>query len=488
MSENILERVDFGHIDAEADPNLIRYFLETDSYKRIFNGDKMYVIGRKGTGKSAIYLTIEGIKNPDILVSGLSFDYYPWHIHNIIKDETKSIDFAHVNTWKYIILLELAKLVIKEQRDDSPELNEIKEYLQNIYGSLNPNFKEYLVDKIKRIKCIEFPKLSWKELSGGKFEFEEKDRPESKLVSSINIVNNVLKDKLFKLLSPSKLYFIMFDKLDDGWDDTLEFKSSIVGLLRASRDLNHECRKHNKMLRCIPFLRSDIYDCLQYNDKNKAFSDIEFLYWGPDNLKNIINKRISNSAGIRESNAWDMIFDNKVLIRKTTNFNYIVKRTLLRPRDIIQFCDCCKINAIKHGRNKILSEDIYSGENAYSEYIFKEFLDEALKQCTYIEHLFEILRSLRYERFSFEDFEKEYDKVKPIKTVIALDPNTALKILFDFSIIGIERVGGSGGGSSFEFKYTDPFIQPDFKRLMIVHPSLKKHLKLTEKRTKAEEL
>lgn len=484
MNGEILENVNFGHIDAEADPNLIRYFLETDSYKRIFSGEKMYVIGRKGTGKSAIYLTIEKLKHPAVSVSGLTFDDYPWQVHNRIKDDTKSADFSHVNTWKYIILLELAKLIIKEQTEDSSQLKEIKDFLQIVYGSLTPSFKEFLVDKAKRIKCIELPKISWKEIRLGKLEFEDKSSPEKNLISNINIVNGVLQDKIFNLLFPKKMYFIMFDKLDDGWDNSLDFKSSIIGLLRASRDLNIERRKYKKMLRCTPFLRSDIYDCLQYNDKNKAYPDIEFLNWSLESLKVIINKRISSSLNVSESDAWKIVFESKALVRKTTNFNYMIKRTLLRPRDIIQFCDSCKSEALKKHRHKILNEDIYNGESPYSEFIYREFIDEAYKQYSYIAQLFEILRGIHYERFTFDEFEAEYNKLASVRSITDLNPNLALRILFDFSIIGIERIGGVKGGSTFEFKYTDPLIQPDFKRAMIIHPSLKRHLKLVEKRKK----
>lgn len=234
---NVLEKIDFGHIEAEADINLIRYFLETESYHRIFSGEKMYVIGRKGTGKSAIYLTIKNLDMPKLLVVGLTFDNYGWQIHKKIKDESKSIDFAHVNTWKYIILLELAKLILREKGTTSTELKEISNFLEITYGSLTPSFTELLFDKAKRIKCIELPKLSWKEIRLGKIELEDKC-PEKKLVDSINVINTILKEKLFNLISSDKMYFIMFDKLDDGWDNTDDFKSSIIGLLKACRDLN----------------------------------------------------------------------------------------------------------------------------------------------------------------------------------------------------------------------------------------------------------
>jgi hypothetical protein len=51
----------------------------------------MYVIGRKGTGKSSIYSAIQGMpKSPNYAVAGLTFDKYPWQLDNRIKDETRS--------------------------------------------------------------------------------------------------------------------------------------------------------------------------------------------------------------------------------------------------------------------------------------------------------------------------------------------------------------------------------------------------------------
>jgi hypothetical protein len=150
----LLEKIDFGHIEAEADHNLIRYFVETDSYDRIYK-EKMYVIGRKGTGKSAICTTLGKLKLDWLVVSSLNFDDYPWQIHHKVKDESSSKEFAHVNTWKFIILLEIAKIVVRENPKGSKQVDQIKDFLNKQYGSLNPSFKEYLVDKVKRVKTLD---------------------------------------------------------------------------------------------------------------------------------------------------------------------------------------------------------------------------------------------------------------------------------------------------------------------------------------------
>jgi len=486
MNENLLEKVDFGHDEAENDSNLVRYFLETDSFLRIFKGDKMYVIGRKGTGKSAIYLTIENVNLQEMLTSGLTFDDYSWQVHNKVRDLSKSIDFACVNTWKYIILLELGKLLIKEsnflEKTFHPDLKKVANFLEKNYGSLKPSYKDFLVDKFRRIKRLDLPSISSEGVKLGGIELEQNAPDEERLITEINIVNKELQEVIFKAMT-NKYYFILFDKLDDGWDASNEFKSSMVGLLKAARDLNIESKKANKHLRAIVFLRSDIYDVLQYNDKNKAFQDIEFLRWDKEKLITLINKRIGFSLGLSDDkNAWNRIFVKEKMRSKTPNVSYLIKRTFLRPRDIISFCRECCDEARRNKRNIITNEDIYNAENLYSERVYREFLDEMCKQHPYVEKLFSVLRAMKTERFNFQMFQNEYNKkdLYPIENVIAQD---ALRILFEYNIVGIQKIGGKSGGSTFDFSYTDPAINMDLSKEIVIHPALKKHLRLVEKRT-----
>jgi hypothetical protein len=49
-----IQRVDFGRLDAESDPNLLNYFLVTGTVRGIVSGAKL-VIGRKGSGKTALF-------------------------------------------------------------------------------------------------------------------------------------------------------------------------------------------------------------------------------------------------------------------------------------------------------------------------------------------------------------------------------------------------------------------------------------------------
>lgn len=54
-----LTKIDLGKDEAEQDQRLREYFLKTSNYKNALSGIKTIVIGRKGSGKSAILLSCE---------------------------------------------------------------------------------------------------------------------------------------------------------------------------------------------------------------------------------------------------------------------------------------------------------------------------------------------------------------------------------------------------------------------------------------------
>jgi polynucleotide 5'-kinase involved in rRNA processing len=53
---DLLKQIDFGHRIAEEEGTaLTSYFVETDNWRRLVNGEVDVVYGPKGSGKSALY-------------------------------------------------------------------------------------------------------------------------------------------------------------------------------------------------------------------------------------------------------------------------------------------------------------------------------------------------------------------------------------------------------------------------------------------------
>jgi Cdc6-like AAA superfamily ATPase len=80
-------KVNFGHIAAEEEvANLQRYFIETEEYEKVkADTHKILVTGRKGSGKSAIYLALRDYlpqKDKKVVVEAL---YYTITLGKLIK-------------------------------------------------------------------------------------------------------------------------------------------------------------------------------------------------------------------------------------------------------------------------------------------------------------------------------------------------------------------------------------------------------------------
>lgn len=88
MQHGKLDKLNFGHIAAEEESDALRnYFLETREYNELVTDDKKFiVIGRKGSGKSAIYVNLRDTfsKQEDAAVIALQLESYRWGIHRKI--------------------------------------------------------------------------------------------------------------------------------------------------------------------------------------------------------------------------------------------------------------------------------------------------------------------------------------------------------------------------------------------------------------------
>ena len=59
MPVDLTDIEEFGRIDAESEELLAEFFLRTDAYQRIEDQERLVVVGRKGTGKTAIYKILQ---------------------------------------------------------------------------------------------------------------------------------------------------------------------------------------------------------------------------------------------------------------------------------------------------------------------------------------------------------------------------------------------------------------------------------------------
>ena len=183
-------------------------------------------------------------------------------------------------------------------------------------------------------------------------------------IAELSRVIDLLADHAFN--DKKSEYFLIIDDLDEKWvDEAIRFK-----LIRALIETIRVFRKIPS-LKIIVALRADILERV-YNetrdlgfqlDKHEGY--VARLHWSEKDLLSLVNKRVQLLFKKRYTR--ENVFFNDIFVNKVGNidpFRYLIDRTLMRPRDIIDFVNECLIKA--EGRTEITAQHIRTAEQAYS--------------------------------------------------------------------------------------------------------------------------
>lgn len=457
------------------------------------------VVGRKGSGKTAIFKKLVHLKNPQIFTYGHTFSDYPWHYHDKqarigIPDYDK-----YTHSWKYLIFLTLAKLILNQDatlphdKVSLQEMLKLEEFVIDSYGTRDPDVTQIFTPS-KKLKLRPTFEIDLKLI---KASLDAERVPIEHLPTIIQEVNLNLLNCVLSCLNPINKYYVCFDQLDLGFNpEDKEYTNRLVGLLLACRDINVKAKELGKQLFVTVFLRNDIYDNLHFEDKNKMTDNyLSMIEWDTPRtnktLRGLMEKRFSRLLKEKEEDVikWEDVFDEtKEMTGHQTKYQHIIDRTYLRPRDIIKFCneilEQCKHRINSEGNDettasKVSNVDVNKAHGEYSNYFLDELDDEIHKHIPNYKKYLEIFKSIGVLKFSKEDYLSKYLEKKATLPEIN-DPMDILKKLFEFSVVGFYRVGGKGyGGSDYIYKYKDPRAQfdenaTDFR----LHPGLMDVLEL----------
>lgn len=125
--------------------NLSSYYILTDEFKRTLRGEVNLVVGRKGSGKTALFIQMRNTKRED--KQNVVIDLKP-EGYQLIKLKEYVLNYLtpgsqqHLLTalWEYILLLEVARKVL--DKDDRLHLRDHRltakyERLRELYGVSN---------------------------------------------------------------------------------------------------------------------------------------------------------------------------------------------------------------------------------------------------------------------------------------------------------------------------------------------------------------
>lgn len=450
--------VNWGEDEAKNDETLGSYFVEFPGYEEILKGKKRFIIGRKGTGKSAILqkLRLDFESSPISFYADISLRDFPLGDFKSLGDRGQQDKAKYVSAWKFLLLLEIANLLVKDNSvEESIELEMVRKILKD-------NFPEgfSMPDTIRALRQNENKISVLTSIISG--EYSQKTSTEVVAQVHYNKAVKTIEELLLRIHSNST-FALLIDELDEGYQaKNTNTKLVILSLLRAADEIYNTFKK--SPFSCIPILalRSDIFDSLEDNDLNKLDDYVLRLNWTTDensrwSLKQIAEKRIEATVKAKHpefsvTDYWSLVAVNNSV--ENGLWQYLCVLTFSRPRDIVKLLKYCS-STIKG--SKLTLSDVQAVEGDYSNWFYREFRDEAQSFLACwkgaLNCISEIARGkakvdLLVERLNGNDEVKKWC-VENNKT--SLD---VVKTLFNYSVIGCINENGR-----WIFKYKDDYFE-----------------------------
>ena len=447
-----------------------KYFFRSTEYENIVKGKYALIIGRKGTGKTAIAEFITRNEDKTYYAEKLSFKNFPFNELYKLEDQRFTHPNQYITIWKYVIYSFICRMMATNKNIDPLILKQ----LQKAFGN---NADQNLASLIERWTLSKLRMGS----SGTGIDLEKYASGEK-----VDWTKNVEKlESIIKKYGSSAHYIVVFDELDEDFKDVVsrydndQYRQLITSLIKATSEVTAFSVGNGLRLSPMIFLRDDIFDLIRDNDKNKLVDVKLDLVWDKEKIKRMLAYRLSRSLNLpSDGTNFDLVW-KKIFAHSRTRyghkqkqwmstFDFIARSTHMRPRDFIRYIQVAAGHEIENGNDQIQGETLRRVDSSFSRYLRNELVDEIESTIPEISEVFDVISHINKQRIHLDEFRKVFDELQPTKSS-KLDADTCLKILFHFSVIG-----NSGRGKSelqyFKFEY--PQRKLNFGLPIIVHRGL----------------
>lgn len=399
-----------GASDAEDDQQFLKdCFVDFGdlSVLQDTENNKCIVIGRTGSGKTALLLRLSEVEDNCVWIKpeNLSFNYLSnTSILKNLNEAGVHLDLFYRLLWKHVFAVELIRMRfhINTEKDQKGFLEQIR----SLFGRNKQKEKalEYLVkwgesfweNTEVRIKEItEKLESDLKSNLGADFKYISGSVGEDTSVSTekryeiINkaqsVVNSIQISELNKVLDvlgeeyfnkPQPRFFILIDKLDENWvDDQVRYKL-IKGLIEVVREFSRM-----GSTKIVMALRKDLLDRIIRLTRDAGFQEEKIrsffleIKWNQEQLIKLLERRINKLVSRQYSREQVSFFD--IMPKEISGIDarkYFVDRTMYRPRDILEFFNCCIEEAVE--RPTLTETLVKNAEGKYSQLRYRSLGDE----------------------------------------------------------------------------------------------------------------
>lgn len=386
-----LQSLQIGDPTAENEMTTLgSYFLATDQFSKALRGEVNLVVGRKGAGKTALFIQMRDRIRRD--KSNVVLDLKP-EGYQLLK--LKEDILAHLTQgashhlvtafWEYLILLEITyKLLEKDQSAHkfNHEIRDLYLGLERTYRtegySVEGDFSERLLALSQKIS-LEYGQR-YGNADGTKLTTDEV----TQLVYSHDI--KMLRAQVNAYLEHKQDVWVLFDNLDKGWSTQgVDVVDAMVlrCLIDAGRKVERDMRKAGNSVHCLVFIRNDVYEHLMRQSADYGKEMRVTLDWtDPDMLRELLRLRLvsklpEESGDLSFDQIWRQLCVSHYSLTGEETSSYIIDRSLMRPRNVIKIFAHSRGFAANLTHSKIEDADLEKGVKAYSQDLLVE-LDHEL--------------------------------------------------------------------------------------------------------------
>lgn len=401
ISFKFKRNADIGTADAETDDKfLFDCFVDTGDLEvlRDSKNPRRIILGRTGAGKSALIRLLKEKEEHviEIKPADLSLNYIAnSNILMYLNEVGVKLDPFFGLLWKHVFAIELIKKryhltnevttknwisnvlsnLQKKSHNKEKALNYLKEWGDKFWNETEYRIKEFTTKLEQDISGkVEIDILNSRVGGGGGVKVTEEEKQElihkaQEVINSIQLkelsdVIRYLDEDVFE--DPQNKYFIVIDGLDESWvDDSLRYKliRALIETIRAFQKISN--------VKIIIALRVDLLQTVFDLTRDAGFQAEKYdslmlkLRWTKRQLEELIDNRVSKLVKeqyTKRSVGYKEIFPEK--IGSITFLDYLLSRTLYRPRDAIAFINECLKRAEE--KNKVIVQTINEAEARYS--------------------------------------------------------------------------------------------------------------------------
>lgn len=426
----ITRNLRIGDLEAETDTELLQdCFVDNGTLETLMNVStpESIVVGRTGSGKSALLIEIErrGYRSRLLDPHDISMRFLESSdIIQFFEALGINLDLFYRLLWRHLIVVELLKLRydLRDEADGKGlisrllrivERDPVKKEALSYFRGWGDRFwletDEHLKEVTKKLSNDlragiggELGNVDISLKGARSLTSEEKSEVvnrATRVVSQIQIkklgyILELLQESIFD--DPQKRYYILIDKLDEEWASTETRYKFIRALIEEIKTF-----RRVKSVKIIVAMRRDLIDIVFDKTRGSGFQQEKYesyimpVLWNRDDLEKLVKVRI-NEVFKRQYTKDDVTFQDVFPLHKKggaqSAMDYIIGRTLLRPRDVMQFINECFTAAYE--KRRVTWRVLTSAESIYSERRLKSLFEEWADIYPSLEKSVELLRDL----------------------------------------------------------------------------------------------